>query len=279
MESKNRPFAVVTGASSGIGYELAKQFAQHGFDLLVTAEDDGIAKAASDIGTAGTSVKSVQVDLAKFEGVEKLYSTIQSFDRPVDAIAINAGVGVGGDFARKTKLEDELNLISLNVTSSVHLAKRVVRDMVTRKKGRILFTSSIAGTMPAPFEAVYGASKAFLLSFSEALRNELEDTGVTVTALMPGATETNFFRRAGMENTKVGAAEKDSAADVARDGYEALMAGEDKVIAGSFKNKVEGGLGARILPETVKASIHRKMAEPGSAPKKIAPEGLKAAKQ
>jgi short-subunit dehydrogenase len=278
MESQNRPFAVVTGASSGIGYELAKQFAQHGFDLLVTAEDDGIAQAASEIG-AGTSVKSVQIDLAKFEGVEKLYETIQSSARPVDAIAINAGVGVGGDFARHTKLEDELNLISLNVTSSVHLAKRVVRDMITRKKGRILFTSSIAATMPAPFEAVYGASKAFLLSFSEALRNELEDTGVTVTALMPGATETNFFRRAGMLDTKVGAAEKDSAEDVARDGYEALMAGEDKVIAGSFKNKVEGGLGARILPETVKASIHRKMAEPGSAEKKIAPEGRKAGKR
>jgi uncharacterized protein len=151
--------------------------------------------------------------------------------------------------------------------------------MITRKKGRILFTSSIAATMPAPFEAVYGASKAFLLSFSEALRNELEDTGVTVTALMPGATETNFFRRAGMQDTKVGVAEKDSAADVARDGYEALMAGDDKVIAGSFKNKVEGGLGARILPETVKASIHRKMAEPGSAEKKIAPEGRKAGKR
>jgi short-subunit dehydrogenase len=279
MESKNRPFAVVTGASSGIGYELAKHFAQHGFDLLVTAEDDGIAKAASEIGSVGTSVKSVQVDLTNFEGVEKLYSAIQSSDRPVDAIAINAGVGVGGDFARQTKLEDELNLISLNVTSSVHLAKRVVRDMVARKKGRILFTSSIAGTMPAPFEAVYGASKAFLLSFSEALRSELEDSGVTVTALMPGATETNFFRRAGMQDTKVGASEKDSAGDVARDGYEALMAGDDKVIAGSLKNKIEGGLGARILPETVKASIHRKMAEPGSAPKKIAPEGLKAAKQ
>jgi short-subunit dehydrogenase len=183
----------------------------------------------------------------------------------VDAIAINAGVGVGGDFARTTALEDELNLIALNVTSSVHLAKRVVREMVARKQGRILFTASIAGTMPAPFEAVYGASKAFLLSFSEALRNELKDTGVTVTALMPGATETNFFHRAGMDDTKVGASEKDSAAEVARDGFKALMAGEDKVIAGAFKNKLEGGLGARILPETVKAEIHRKMAEPGSA--------------
>jgi short-subunit dehydrogenase len=157
-------------------------------------------------------------------------------------------------------------MIALNVTSSVHLAKRVVGDMVKRGQGRVLFTSSIAGAMPAPFLAVYGASKAFLLSFSEALRNELKDTGVSVTALLPGATETNFFHRAGMEDTKVGASEKDSAEKVAQDGFEALMAGDDKVIAGSFKNKIQGGIGARILPETVKAELHRKMAEPGSAP-------------
>lgn len=270
-----RSFAVVTGASSGIGYELAKQFAKNGFDVLVTAEDAGIEKAATEIGKLGTSIRAVQIDLAKYEGVEKLYSTIQEMGRPVDAIAVNAGVGVGGDFARHTSLEDELNLIALNVTSSVHLTKRVVKDMVARHQGRILITSSIAGTMPAPFEAVYGASKAFLLSFSEALRNELKDSGVTVTALMPGATETNFFHRAGMDDTEVGASKKDSPEDVARDGYEALMAGDDKVIAGSFKNKLEGGLGARILPETVKADIHRKMAEPGSAPKKIAPESGK----
>jgi short-subunit dehydrogenase len=264
--STNRPFAVITGASSGIGYYLARQFAEHGFDVMVTAEDDGIEGAAREIGTMGTAVRWEQIDLAKYEGVEELYAAIEATGRPVDAIAINAGVGVGGDFARGTKLADELNLISLNVTSSVHLAKRVVGDMVNLGQGRILFTASIASTMPAPFEAVYGASKAFLLSFSEALRNELKDTGVTVTALMPGATETNFFHRAGMDDTKVGASEKDSAEDVARDGFEALMAGKDKVIAGSFKNKLEGGLGARILPESVKADIHRKMAEPGSAP-------------
>jgi short-subunit dehydrogenase len=185
----------------------------------------------------------------------------------VDAIAINAGIGVSGDFARDTRLDEELKLINLNVTSSVHLTKHIVRDMVNRGQGRILFTSSIAATMPGPFEAVYAASKAFLLSFSEALRNELKDTGVTITALMPGATETNFFRRAGMEGTKVGASDKDSPAEVARDGYEALMSGDDKIIAGSFKNKLQGGLSARILPETTKAEIHRKMAEPGSANK------------
>jgi short-subunit dehydrogenase len=262
--SSGRSFAVITGASYGIGFELAKQFTEHAFDVLVSAEDDGIEAAAKRLGAAGTSVQSIQVDLVDYDGVEKLYTKIQSCGRPVNAIAINASVGASGNFARDTELKAELNLIALNVTSSVHLARRVVHDMVDRKQGRILFTSSVAGRMPASFEAVYGASKALLFSFSEALRSELQDFGVTVTALMPGAAETNFFRRAGMENIKVGASEKDDPADVARDGFEALMAGKDKVIAGSYKNEFLG-FETRVLPESAKAQIRRKMAEPRSA--------------
>jgi uncharacterized protein len=265
-QQKTRPFAVVTGASSGIGYELAKQFVQNGFDVLVTAEDDGITQAARSLGGSGL-VESVKVDLALYEGVELLYAKIRSLGRPVDAIAINAGVGVGGEFARQTKLEDELNLIQLNVTSSVHLAKRVAWDMVQRKSGRILFTSSIAAVMPAPFEAVYGASKAFLLSFSEALRNELADVGISVTALMPGPTETNFFHRAGMDDTQVGQDEKDDPALVARQGFEALMAGKDKVVAGSFKNRAMAAA-AQVMPDPATAQAHRKLSEPGSGTKK-----------
>jgi short-subunit dehydrogenase len=199
-----RPLAVVTGASSGIGYELAKQFAQNGFDLLVTSTGSSIDEAAQTFKGLGAQVETVQADLATYEGVETLYKQIQAAGRPVDAIAINAGVGVGGEFT-KTDLQEELNLIELNVASTVHLAKRVVQDMVERGKGRILFTSSIVSQMPSPFQAVYAASKAFVHSFSEAIRNELKDTGVTVTALMPGATETNFFHRAGLDDTKVGA--------------------------------------------------------------------------
>ncbi len=259
-----RPLAVVTGASSGIGYELAKQFARNGFDLLVCAEDPGIVEAAQAFETLGARVESVQADLAHYDGVEQLYARILAAGRPVDAIAINAGVGVGGDFARDTDLKAELNLINLNITSSVHLAKRVLKDMVARGEGRILFTSSIAATMPGPFEAVYAASKAFLLSFSEAIRNELKDTGVTVTALMPGPTETNFFHRAGMEDTKAGQEdEQDSAELVARQGFEALMAGKDKVVAGSFKNKAMAAA-AKVLPDTVAAAQHRNLSEPGS---------------
>jgi uncharacterized protein len=258
-----RPLAVVTGASSGIGLELAKQFAQNGYDLLITAEDQGITSAAATLKSLGAQVETQQLDLAKYEGVEALYKAITSTGHPVDAIAINAGVGVGGRFADQTDLQAELNLINLNVVSSVHLAKRIVHDMLQRGEGRVLFTSSIAATAAGPFEAVYAASKAFLFSFSEALRNELKDTGVTVTALMPGPTETNFFHRAGMDDTKVGTSSKADPADVAREGFEALMAGKDHVIAGTFMTKLQGAM-SDLVPETLKAEQHGRMAEPRS---------------
>lgn len=261
-----RPLAVVTGASSGIGYELAKQFAQNGFDLLVTATSLSINEAAQAFEELGAKVEAVQADLATYDGVETLYNKIKVAGRPVDVIAINAGVGVGGEFARETDLKDELNLINLNVVSSVHLAKRVVKDMVDRGKGRILFTSSIAALMPGPFEAVYAASKAFLHSFSEGLRNELKDTGVTVTSLMPGPTDTNFFHRAGMDDTQAGASKKDDPGEVAKQGFEALIAGKDNIVAGSLKTKIQGTV-SKVLPETISSEQHRKLTEPGSANK------------
>jgi short-subunit dehydrogenase len=259
-----QPLAVVTGASSGIGRELARQFAQNGFDLLITATGPEINTVARDLEGLGAAVTTTQADLATYEGVETLYQAIRADSRPVEAIALNAGVGAGGDFARNTDLQDELNLIQLNVVSTVHLAKRVLPDMVARGRGRVLFTSSIAALMPGTFQAVYNGSKAFVQSFAEALRNELKDTGVTITALQPGPTETHFFERANMQDTKVGASEKDDPETVARQGFEALMAGKDHVIAGSFKTKVQGAM-AKILPNTANAEQHRKMAEPGSA--------------
>jgi uncharacterized protein len=262
-DSSTRPLAVITGASSGIGFELAKQFAENGFDLLVVAEDPGIQSASETLRSHGGTVDPLQVDLATPGGVDLLHQHIRTMARPVAAIAINAGVGVGGPFV-DTDLEAELRLIALNVTSVVQLSKYILRDMVSRGEGRILYTSSIAAEMPAPFEAVYGASKAFELSFAEALRNEMKDTGVTITVLQPGPTDTNFFRRAGMEDTKVGAGKKDDAGEVARQGFEALMAGKDHVVAGSMKNKVQAAV-AQVTPETVKAAAHRKLSEPGSA--------------
>jgi short-subunit dehydrogenase len=255
MESQS--LAVVTGASSGIGYELAKLFAENGFDVIAAAEDDAIATAAAEIGA-----QAVQVDLAEPAGVEELYRRIGG--RPVDALALNAGIGAGGAFATDTDLAQELTIVDLNCRSTVHLAKLVVRDMVARDAGRVLFTSSIASTMPGAFQAVYNASKSFVQSFALALRNELKDTNVTVTALMPGPTETEFFERADMLDTKVGAGEKDDPADVARDGFEALMDGDERVVSHSLSTKLQGK-GSRLLPDGVKAEMHRRMAEPGSA--------------
>jgi len=258
-------FAVVTGASSGIGFELAKQFAEHGYDLLIAAEDDGIEQAADALRRDGQNqIFPVRADLATYEGVEEVCAAIVGTGRGVDAVVLNAGRGIGGDFTRETELTDELNVIDVNIASTVHLAKRVLPDMVARNAGAVLFTSSVASMMPGTYQAVYNASKSFVQSFAEALRNELEDTEVSITALMPGPTDTNFFHRAEMDDTKVGAGAKDDPAVVAKQGFEALMKGKEKVIAGSTKTKVQG-LASKVMPDSAKAGMHRKMAEPGSA--------------
>jgi short-subunit dehydrogenase len=259
-----RPLAVVTGASSGIGLELAKQFAVHGYDLVIAAEDDELRTAAEELRGAGADVESVRVDLAQPQGVEELVERIAGTARPVAAAAINAGVGTGGAFVGETDLDDHLVEVDLNVRSSVHLAYRILPPMVQGGAGKVLFTSSIAATSPGPFQAVYNASKAFIKSFAEGLREELRDTGVTVTTLMPGPTDTEFFDRAGMTDTKLGQTKKDSPAQVAEEGYEALMAGKDHVVAGSAKNKAQAVAG-NVLPDTTMAAQHRKMSEPGSA--------------
>lgn len=224
--STRKPLAVVTGASSGIGFELAKQFADHGYDLVVAAEDDERHGAAETLRSSGAQLDAVQVDLATPNGVEELVERIAGTARPVDAAAINVGVGVGGAFVGETSLDDQLRVVDLNVRSSVHLAYRLLPNMVERGTGKVLFTSSIAANAPGPFMSVYNASKAFVSSFSQALREEVGDAGVTVTALLPGPTETEFFDRAGMQDTKIGESKKDDAAQVAKEGFEALMKGQ-----------------------------------------------------
>jgi short-subunit dehydrogenase len=260
-----RPLALVTGASSGIGRELARLFVATGHDVVVTAEDAGLDHARAELTADGAHVEAVRADLATREGVEQLVAAVERLGRPLDALALNAGVGVGGPFL-ETDLEAELRMIALNVTAVVHLAKRLLPPMVARGRGRVLVTSSIAAEMPGPFEAVYAATKAFDHSFAEAIRNELKDTGVTVTSLQPGPTETNFFHRAGMDDTRVGASDtKDDAGQVAQQGFDAMMAGKDHVVAGSLLNKVQATL-AQVTPDALKAQVHRKLAEPGSAP-------------
>jgi len=262
MTRNKGKLAIVTGASTGIGYELGKRCADDGFDLLIAADEPEIQQAADDFKNIGVKVEAIEADLGTTEGVDALYAAIEG--RTVDALLANAGRGLGGPFLDQD-FEDVRHIIDTNITGTIYLAQKVGRDMRSRGQGRILFTGSIAGFMPGSFNAAYNGTKAFVDSFSFALRNELKDSGVTVTCLMPGATETEFFERADMLDTKVGQSRKDDPVDVAKVGFEAMMNGEGDVVAG-WKNKVMSAA-ALVTPSDVLAEQHRKMAEPGSANK------------
>jgi short-subunit dehydrogenase len=253
-----RPLAVVTGASSGIGLELARCCIADGYDVVVCADEPEIAAAAAELGQGGAAVETVQADLATGEGTERLLGAIG--DRPVDALLANAGIGLGNAFLDQDLGEAE-RVVALNVTGTLALVHAIGRRMRARGEGRILITGSIAGFLPGSFQAVYNGTKAFLDSFSMALRNELEGSGVTVTCLMPGPTDTEFFARAGMLDTPIGRSEsKADPADVARQGYEAMKAGKSGIVTG-FMNKVQTVF-AGIIPDTVLAEMHRRTAEP-----------------
>ena len=260
--SSSRQFAIVTGASTGIGLELAKCCAREGFDVLVAADEPQIESAATEIRPLGAIVETVQADLSTTEGVDKLYEASKRIGRPVDALLANAGRGLGHAFLDQDFSEARL-VVDTNITGTLYLIHKVGNDMRRRNAGRILITGSIAGFTPGSFQAVYNGTKAFLDSFSFALREELRDTNVSVTCLMPGATETKFFERAGMMDTAVGTSKKDDPADVAKTGFDAMMRGDGDVVTG-LKNKF-GSAVANVMPAGVLARQHRGMAEPGSA--------------
>jgi uncharacterized protein len=254
--------AVVTGASTGIGFELARYAAHKDYDLIIAADEPEIEAAAETLRDEGAEVTAVQADLATREGVDKLYQAIRASGRQVDALLANAGRGLGDAFLDQDP-NAWRNVIDTNVTGTLDLIQRVARDMRQTNEGRILITGSIAGFIPGSYQAVYNASKAFLDSFAFALRNELKDTDVSVTCLMPGATETEFFDRAGMQDTKIGASKKDDPADVAKAGFEAMLDGEGDVVTG-WMNKLQSAI-ANITPADMLAERHRRQAEPGSA--------------
>jgi short-subunit dehydrogenase len=261
LGSEKSGFAVITGGSSGIGYELAKQFADNGYDVMISAENpEHLAHALTGVSAGGAVVETHASDLSTARGVDSLFQAIAG--RPVDVLCVNAGVGLGGAFV-ETDLQRELKMIDLNVRGAVQLTKLVLKDMVARDSGKVLFTSSIAATHPDPFEAVYGSTKVFLRWFGEALRNELKDTDIGVTVLMPSVTDTLFFQRADMMDTNAGAMEKkDDPAMVAKAAFDALMADKHKVVP-TLKNKVTGAV-ADISPAPIGAQIHRALSEPGS---------------
>jgi short-subunit dehydrogenase len=265
MADPSRPLAVVTGASTGIGLELAKQAATHGYDLIIAADEPEIETAADMLRGLEADVQSVETDLATLDGVDVLYDAVKRDGRPVAVLMANAGRGLGKGFLDQD-FEAAHRVIGTNIVGTVYLVQKIGRDMRDRNAGRILLTGSIAGFMPGSFQAVYNGTKAFINSFSFALRNELKDTDISVTCLMPGATDTRFFERANMLDTKVGQDDsKDDPADVAKTGFDAMMNGDGDVVSGA-KNKIQSAM-ANVTPAGMLAERHRKMAEPGSGEK------------
>jgi short-subunit dehydrogenase len=253
--------SVVTGASSGIGLELAKCCARDGMDLLIAADEPEIAEAAEQLRALGAGrVESLEVDLATEEGVDELLDAIGA--REVEHLIANAGHGLGHAFLEQG-WEEARHVIDTNVTGTVYLLHELLPQMIQAGRGRVLITGSIAGFMPGTYSAVYNGTKAFIDSFSYALREELKDSGITITCLMPGATDTEFFARADMLDTKVGTEKKMDPAEVAKQGYEAMMSGEAEVVTG-WSNKMQVAM-ARVLPKEHVAKKHAKDAKPGTA--------------
>ena len=254
-------FALVTGASTGIGFELASIAAENGYDLLVVADEPLINAAAADFKRHGVNVEAVEADLSTIDGVETLLAAVGG--RRIDVLCANAGRGLGRDFLGQDPA-DWRRVIDTNITGTIYLLQKVLKEMVARDDGKVLITGSIAGFMPGSFQAVYNGTKAFIDSFADAIRDELKESkGVTITTLMPGATETEFFDRADMMDTKVGTAKKDDAGKVARDGWNTMMDGGAHIVSG-WKNKIQAAV-AHVSPAALLAGQHRNMAEPGTA--------------
>lgn len=262
--SETRPLAVVTGGSSGIGFELARQLAHRGHDVAISGQTGRVHDAAATLRELGVDAHAYRGDAATHDGVEGFWGFVADLDRPIAVACLNVGIGLGGAFA-DTDLADDLRVIAVNVTGTVHFAKRVVRHMLARDGGRILVVSSISATTPTPYETVYGPSKAFGFSFAESLREELRDSGITVTALLPGATDSEFHANAGMGETRFGDDSwKNDKALVGRQGIDALFAGDDHVVGGDEATRRQA-VDNRTTPEPEKAARQGAMARPPGA--------------
>lgn len=256
-------FSVVTGASSGIGLELARVAAKNGSDLLIASDGPDIETAAEELRGTGVSVETVQADLATPDGVDQLYAKLQELGRPVDALFANAGRGLGKGFLDQEFIEIEL-VLNTNITGTIYLLHKVVGDMRRQGWGRVLITGSIAGLMPGTYQAVYNGTKAFIDSFAYALRHEVKDDGISVTVLMPGPTDTDFFETADLLDTKVGAGKKDDPKMVAEEGYKAMLRGDGHEVTG-FANKMQAMM-ASFIGDDQLARMHEAQAKPGTAP-------------
>lgn len=261
--STNSKYALITGGTTGIGYELAKLFAKDQYNLIIVARNTNeLEKAASEFKQSGVEVITISKDLFKREAPFEVYEEIKSKGIQVDVLVNDAGQGQYGLFA-ETDINRELDIIQLNIGATISLTKCYLPEMLQRKDGKILNLSSIAGKTPGPYQSVYHGTKAFIQSFTEAIRSENKDSGVTITALLPGATDTDFFNKAEMQDSKIvqGGGLAD-AAGVAKDGYEALMSGDDMVVSG-LKNKALVGM-SNITPDHLVADMMKSQQEPAN---------------
>lgn len=259
MENSQK-YALITGATSGIGYELAKLFAKDKYNLVIIARDEAeLARTADELQGEGIQVRTIAKDLFDRTSAKEIYDEVKSNGIHVDVLVNDAGQGYYGKF-EETELDKEIDIIELNIISSISLTKLFLKDMLARKEGMILNVGSIAGEAPGPYQSVYHGTKAFINSWSAAIRNELKDSNITVTVLLPGATDTDFFNKADMQDSKILDSKLSNPEDVAKDGYEALMSGDDKVISG-LKNKFQAAL-ANVLPDSAASATMGKQQEP-----------------
>ena len=258
-------YALITGATSGFGYEFAKRFAQDGYNLVLVARNEGKLKEMTSDLTQTFMVEVIPVgkDLFNPAAPEEIYAELNSRGITVDVLVNDAGQGEHGNFLEYAVSRD-VDMIQLNVTAVVSLTKLFLRDMVIRNDGKILQVASLLGKYPTPLMAVYAATKAFVIAFTEALIQELKDTNVTITALLPGAADTDFFHKAGGENSKTYREENLSdPVSVARDGYEALMRGERRIVSGA-KNKAYAAV-TTVMPDSALANTMHKKMKPSQA--------------
>ncbi|UOQ52327.1 SDR family NAD(P)-dependent oxidoreductase [Hymenobacter cellulosivorans] len=256
--ANEQKFALITGATSGIGYELAKLLAQDKYNLvLVARHQQELDRTAAEFQQQyGVQVVPLAKDLFQREAPFELYEAVRAQGIEVEVLVNDAGQGQYGEFI-ETDINRELDIIQLNIGAYVVLTKCFLKEMVARGSGKILQVSSIGGELPGPLQSVYHGTKAFVTSFTEAIREETKDSGVTITALLPGVTDTDFFRKADMEQSKlVAEGSKADPADVAKDGYEALLAGKDKIVSG-FKNKVQVAISNVLPDDLVAANMHQ----------------------
>jgi short-subunit dehydrogenase len=258
----NTKYALITGATSGIGYELAKLFAKDHYNLIIVSRNQQeLDKTAQELQQNGIDVITMAKDLFNRNEVFSLCEEVKRTGIHVDVLVNDAGQGVYGEF-KNNDIDRELKIIDLNIGALTILTKHFLQEMVSRNEGKILNVASIASETPGPWQAVYHATKAYVLSLTEAIREEAKDTNITITALQPGVTDTDFFNKAGMNNSKA-VQDKEamaSPADVAKDGYDALMAGKDKVVSG-FKNKVQMAMG-NVTPDSTLAHMVNEQQKP-----------------